>query len=143
MAFRDQDFLEFILDQLSGLPRVTHRRMFGAIGLYQGEHFIAIIDEGRLYFVTDDTTRPRYEASGMKPFQYAPGKFLRTYYEVPVDVLEDDGALREWAGEAAGAQKRRGAKAGRRPAPPAAGKAKGRATRKPGLRGPSKTGGPR
>lgn len=115
MAFRDQDFLQFILDQLSGLPRVSHRRMFGAIGLYQGEHFIAIIDEGRLYFVTDEETRPRYEASGMKPFQYAPGKFLHTYYEVPVDVLEDDGTLRQWAREAAAAQKRRGAVKRRRP----------------------------
>ena len=143
MAFRDQDFLEFIVDQLSGLPRVTHRRMFGASGLYAGEHFFAIIDEGRLYFVTDEATRPRYERAGMKPFQYAPGKFLRTYYEVPVDVLEDDGALREWALEAAGAQKRRGAKASRRPVPPAAGTEKGRATRTTGSRGPSKTGNPR
>jgi DNA transformation protein len=142
MAFRDQDFLEFILDQLPGL-RVTHRRMFGAIGLYAGEHFFAIIDEGRLYFVTDDATRPRYEASGMKPFQYAPGKFLRTYYEVPVDVLEDDGALREWARAAVDAQKRRGARSGRRPVPRTAGKEKGRATRTTGSRGPSKTGKPR
>jgi len=109
-ALRDQDFLEFVLDQLSGLRRVTHRRMFGAIGLYQGDQFFAIIDDGRLYFVTGEATRPRYEAQGMKAFEYAPGQFLRTYYEVPVDVLEDDGALREWAAEAVAARKKKPAK---------------------------------
>ena len=73
----------------------------------QGELFFAIIDEGRLYFVTDDVTRPAYEERGMKPFQYAPGKFIHTYYEVPVDVLEDDRELCEWARAAVAAQGRR------------------------------------
>jgi DNA transformation protein len=111
---RDQDFLDFVLDQLSGLRRVTHRRMFGAIGLYQGDSFFAIIDEGRLYFLTGESTRPRYEARGMKAFQYAPGKFLHTYYEVPVDVLEDDGALCQWALEAVDVQRTRSTKGRKR-----------------------------
>ena len=127
MSLRDQDFLDFVLDQLSGLGRLSSRRMFGAIGLYQGEHFFGIIDEGRLYFITDESTRPRYENAGAKPFQYAPGKFLRTYYDVPVDVVEDDAELSGWAREAVSVQKRR-----------SAGKTtKGRATRKRGSRGPA------
>ncbi len=104
---KDQDFLLFILDQLSLVRPITSRRMFGGIGLYQGETFFAIIDEGRLYFVTDDVTRPAYEERGMKPFQYAPGKFIHTYYEVPVDVLEDDRELCDWARAAVEAQGRR------------------------------------
>lgn len=108
MATKDADFLEFVLDQLSGLRGITTRRMFGAIGVYQGENFFAIIDDGILYFITDEQNRPRYEALGMKPFEYAPGKFLRTYYPVPVDVLEDDTELRAWAEEAVAVQKRKG-----------------------------------
>jgi len=104
---KDQDFLEFVLDQLARVKPITSRRMFGGIGLYQATTFFAIIDEGRLYFVTDDATRPAFEERGMKPFQYAPGKFIHTYYEVPVDVLEDDGALCEWARSAVAAQGRR------------------------------------
>lgn len=107
---KDGDFLEFVLDQLSRIPAVTSRRMFGGIGLYQGPVFFAIIDDGRLYFVTDDGTRAEFESRGMKPFQYAPGKFIRTYYEVPVDVLEDDTELQSWARAAVAAQERRGAK---------------------------------
>lgn len=107
---KDADFLEFVLDQLSRIPAVTSRRMFGGIGLYQGPVFFAIIDEGKLYFVTDDETRAHYESRGMGPFEYAPGKVIRTYYEVPVDVLEDDTELQAWAREAVAAQKRRGSK---------------------------------
>lgn len=104
---KDQDFMEFILDQLSALKSVTSRRMFGGIGLYRADTFFAIIDEGRLYFVTDETTRTAYTECGMRPFQYAPGKFIHTYYEVPVDVLEDDRALADWARTAVDAQTRR------------------------------------
>lgn len=104
---KDQDFLDFVIDQLARVKPITSRRMFGGIGLYQGETFFAIIDEGRLYFVTDEVTRPSYEDRGMKPFQYAPGKFIHTYYEVPVDVLEDDRELCDWARAAVAAQGRR------------------------------------
>ena len=104
MSPRDQDFLEFVLDQLSGLRRVSSRRMFGGIGIYKDEHFFAIIDEGRLYFLTDESTRERYKARGMKPFEYAPSKLITSYYEVPVDILEDDGELRTWAAESVSVQ---------------------------------------
>lgn len=110
---KDQDFLEFVLDQLSRVPTIVSRRMFGGIGLYQESTFFAIIADGRLYFVTDEETRAAFVTLGMKPFQYAPGKFIRTYYEVPVDVLEDDRELSAWARDAIAAQKRRSAKKGK------------------------------
>jgi len=110
MQKSDQDFLAFVTDQLTGLVSLSPRPMFGGIGLYQGTTFFGIIDEGRLYFVTDDGTRSRYEAQGMKPFQYAPGKTIHTYYEVPVDVLESDTDLLTWARDAVDAQKRRNEK---------------------------------
>ena len=97
---KNRDFLVFVLDQMAGLRRVSAKPMFGGIGLYCGEDFFAVIDEGRLYFCTDETTRARYEARGTGPFEYAPGKVLRSYYEIPVDVLEDDIELCEWAREA-------------------------------------------
>lgn len=104
---KDHDFLDFVLDQLADLKSVTSRRMFGGIGLYREETFFAIIDEGRLYFVTNETTRDAYTSRGMRPFQYAPGKFIHTYYEIPVDVLEDDRALCDWARAALAAQAER------------------------------------
>jgi DNA transformation protein len=60
---KDQDFLEFVVDQLQGLRGVSSRPMFGCIGLYSGDDFFAIIDQGRLYFCTDATTRGDYRAA--------------------------------------------------------------------------------
>ena len=53
----DNSFKEFVLDQLSALTDVRARAMFGAHGLYQGEHFFGILDEGRLFFKTNAQSR--------------------------------------------------------------------------------------
>jgi len=101
----DRDFLEFVLDQLSRLSDVTHRRMFGAYGLYEAGFFFAIVDEGRLYFKIDEESKRVYEEKGMKAFAPKPDMVLTSYYEVPVDVLEDEGELCEWALRAVEVQK--------------------------------------
>jgi DNA transformation protein len=95
----DNSFKEFVLDQLSALPDVHARAMFGAHGLYQGEHFFAILDEGRLFFKTDTQSQADYTARGMGPFTYeSKGKVMTmTYHEVPPDVLEQPQELVEWA----------------------------------------------
>ncbi len=85
------------MDQLHSLGHVTHRRMFGAYGLYRKEIFFGIVFEGRLYFKTDEKTRREYVECGMEPFRPNPRQTLKTYYEVPVDVLEDDRTLVQWA----------------------------------------------
>jgi DNA transformation protein len=111
----DSGFFEFVLDQLRALPAVRHRRMFGAWGLYHEDAFFGIVDDGRLYFLTDESTRPEYEAKGMKAFQPSADQTLKNYIEVPVDVLEDDTELCRWARTAAGVQRRKKGKRGKRP----------------------------
>jgi DNA transformation protein len=95
----DDSFKEFVLDQLSALPDVRARAMFGAQGLYQGEHFFAILDEGRLFFKTDAQSQSDYTARGLGPFTYeSRGKVMTmTYHEVPPEVLEQPPELVEWA----------------------------------------------
>jgi len=92
-------FKEFVLDQLSALPEVRALAMFGAHGLYQGDHFFAILDEGRLFFKTDAPSEADYTARGMGPFTYeSKGKVTTmSYHEVPPDVLETAPELVEWA----------------------------------------------
>ncbi len=95
----EDSFKAFVLDQLSALRGLRARAMFGAHGLYQGDHFFGILDEGRLFFKVSEATRPAYEACGMGPFTYqAQGKTQTMgYYEVPPDVLETPPELTEWA----------------------------------------------
>jgi DNA transformation protein and related proteins len=100
MAPKQDGFKDFVQDQLSGLPGLTHRAMFGGYGLYCGRVFFGIVHKGRLYFKTTATTAPRYREREMKPFRPNAKQTLNTYYEVPVDVLEDAGELTIWAQEA-------------------------------------------
>jgi DNA transformation protein len=94
-------FKAFVFDQLIGLPSVTCRAMFGGHGLYQNGVFFGIIHRGRLYFKTDEASRARYLARGMKPFRPTAKQTLKTYFEVPVDIIEDADQLAEWARQAA------------------------------------------
>lgn len=95
----DESFKAFVLDQLSALPGVRAKAMFGAQGLYQDELFFGILDEGRLFFKTDASSRADYVARGMEPFSYeSKGRTLTMrYYEVPPDVLENAPELVTWA----------------------------------------------
>ena len=95
----NESFKEFILDQLSELPELRAKAMFGAHGLYQGGRFFGILDEGRLFFKTDARSRPDYVARGMAPFTFeSNGRVIRmSYHEVPPDVLEDPQTLVAWA----------------------------------------------
>ena len=100
MAPKHDGFKDFVLDQLSDLPSLTCRAMFGGYGLYCGRVFFGIVQKGRLYFKTDATTAPGYRERKMKPFRPNTKQTLNSYYEVPVDVLEDAGELTIWARQA-------------------------------------------
>ncbi len=97
MAPKNDGFRDFVLDQLNELPGLTCQAMFGGYGLYCGRVFFGIIHRGRLYFKTNATTAPRYREREMKPFRPNATQTLTTYYEVPVDVLEDAEELTIWA----------------------------------------------
>jgi DNA transformation protein len=98
---KDDSFRQFVLDQLHALGGVRCRAMFGGYGLYQGERFFGIIHGGRVFLKTHEQTRPEYVARGMQPFRPNDRQVLKSYYEVPVDVVEDPDRLAEWAGRAA------------------------------------------
>jgi len=98
----DDSFKEFVLDQLSALPELRAKAMFGAHGLYSGVSFFGILDEGRLFFKTDAASAADYTSRGMGPFTYEMKGRVMTmaYHEVPPDVLEQPHELVEWARKA-------------------------------------------
>ena len=69
--------------------------------------------------VVDDDNRPKFEAEGSRPFSYRrKGKkkpVEMSYWEVPVDVLENPRSLCEWTREAHAAAARAKAKKGKKP----------------------------
>jgi DNA transformation protein len=97
---KQDSFKEFVLDQLAGMQPVTCRAMFGGFGLYHRDIFFGILHKGRLYFKTNDQSRPAYEEYDMLPFRPSDKQTLKNYYEVPLEILEQDDALIQWAREA-------------------------------------------
>ena len=102
----DDTFKEFVLDQLGASNPATGRTlqlraraMFGAHGIYAGDKFFGILDEGRLFFKTDAASAAEYTSRGMGAFTYeSKGKRLTmAYHEVPPDVLENAPELTSWA----------------------------------------------
>jgi DNA transformation protein and related proteins len=97
---KEDTFKDFIVDQLTALRGTTSRRMFGGHGLYRDGIFFGIVYKRRLYFRVSDDTVPAYRKFGMKPFRPNATQTLKTYYEVPVDVVEDAERLTAWAVQA-------------------------------------------
>jgi DNA transformation protein len=102
-----QEFMDFVVGQLSGFGEVTIRRMFGGAGLYLSGVFFGVIDDDRLYFKVDDATRNDYIEAGMSPFKpYGEEGYAMSYYEVPESALENPEQLSAWALKAADVARR-------------------------------------
>ncbi len=100
MAVSDE-YLTYVLDQLGCVGCVESRRMFGGAGIYFDGLFFALIADDVLYFKVDDSNRSDYEAAGMEPFRpFADKPNVMSYYEVPIEVLENKDRLHEWAQKA-------------------------------------------
>ena len=81
--------------------------MFGGHGLYQDEVFFGILHKGRLYFKMNDTTVQEYRKRKMKPFRPNARQTLKSYYQVPGEIIEDADALQSWAVKAIHCRKNR------------------------------------
>lgn len=96
------EYTEYVLELLEPLGRVRTVRFFGGVGVSIGDNQFAMIMGNSLYFVVDDSTRPKYEKAGMAPFSYLTKKGrvqVRRYYELPEEILTDPQALKLWASE--------------------------------------------
>ena len=103
-----EEYLDYVVDQLGCLGQVVSKRMFGGVGLYFDGLFFALIAGDVLYFKVDDENRREYQDAGSKPFQpYGDDSYSMSYYEVPVEVLENIDQLKTWARRAVAAAERK------------------------------------
>ena len=97
---KTQELADHYVDQLSSLGNITTRPLFGAVALYRQGQVFAMVWHGGLYFKVDDDSRKNYEAAASHPLGYeSQGEqhALKSYWEVPVDVVEDHQQLQQWA----------------------------------------------
>ncbi|MCI5221584.1 MAG: TfoX family protein [Candidatus Electrothrix sp. AR4] len=101
------DFLEYILDQLSAWRDVTAQRMFGGAGLFRDGKMFGLIADNVAYLKVDETNKDKFLVAGSAPFKPFPNKpTILSYFEIPPDILENPEELIEWADESLSIQKR-------------------------------------
>lgn len=99
MAVSDE-FMSYVLDQLSCWGGVSVRRMFGGAGLYREGKMFGLIADDVAYLKVDDASREDFVKAGSSAFDPYPELNKATvfsYYEIPPEVLEDREELRRWA----------------------------------------------
>ena len=93
----DENYVQFVLDQLSGVGDIQTRKMFGGVGFYKDGLMFGLIGTDKFYLKADETNVKDYEAVGMKAFMSERKGRGMPYYEVPADVLENVAKLKTWA----------------------------------------------
>ncbi|MGB3866754.1 MAG: TfoX/Sxy family protein [Xanthobacteraceae bacterium] len=94
---------DFLLDLFAAFGPVTLRRMFSGYGVSRDGINFALVLRGAVYLRADERTVPRFEAEGVKPFQYtARGKIitLGSYWRLPERLYDDPDELAVWASDA-------------------------------------------
>ena len=83
---------EGLQDSLTPLGDIRLKKMFGGYGVFEEEAMFALVDsKGVIHFKVDETNLAQYQAANAEKHARMP------YYQVPASVLEDEGALQEWA----------------------------------------------
>jgi len=102
-----KDFFEYIRYQFFDLDGMTTRSMFGGVGLFCDGKMFGVISNDVTYLKVNETNKEKYLLAGsspLKPFPHKPT--VLSYFEIPVDILEDLEELVEWAKEFLAIQKK-------------------------------------
>jgi DNA transformation protein len=94
------EFVDYVIDQLTAWADVSARRMFGGASLYCDGTMFGLIADDVAYLKVDDTNRKDFIKAGSAPFNPYPEKVKNAvinYYEIPADVLENPEKLVTWA----------------------------------------------
>jgi len=102
---------DVLIELFSGFGPVSLRRMFAGYGISVDGTTFALVLRGAIFLKVDDQTLPRFEAEGVKPFQYESRSRGRTvtvasYWQMPDRLYDDPEELAEWARLALGAAER-------------------------------------
>ena len=100
MRHKVMGYIDYIVDMLSSLENIRSRKMFSGYGIYKDKIFFALVLNDVLYFKTSESDRPTYQSYGSEPFSYTKKngqQVAMSYWQVPVDIIENQNKLIDWA----------------------------------------------
>ena len=107
----NNDFFEYVQDQLSQWSKIDKKRMFGIMGLFKEGLMFGMIAKDTVYLKVDDSNKSKYEHAGSKPLKvFKNNSEVRSYYELPAEVLDDSEEFIKWAKESFAIQIRKRSK---------------------------------
>ena len=93
----NEEFKNFVLDQLQGIGEVETKRMFGGIALLIKGSAFAKIKHDKVWLKVNNSNIADFENLGMNQYTYGENNSRKlNFYETPVDVIEDRDKLKEW-----------------------------------------------
>jgi len=95
-----EEYVSYIKEIMAPFGNCEFKKMFGSIGIFKDGVSFGGIMENVFRLKVDDTNREAYESRGMGPWQIPGKKMKMSYYEVPVEIMEDPKALKFWAEKA-------------------------------------------
>ncbi len=99
-----EDQIAFALELFEGLGEVTHRKMFGGLGLYHnGKIFAVMMSDGHVLLKAQGGFEKRVAAEGWQPWTYETksGATARMpYWRLPDVALDDPETATELARQA-------------------------------------------
>lgn len=93
----DEEFKNFVLDQLDNLITFESKSMFGGLALlYEGKAF-AKIKHNKVWLKVNDSTKDDFEKLGMIQYSYGKDQSRKlNFYEAPIEIIEDRDQFVEW-----------------------------------------------
>ena len=85
MSISDE-FVDYVIEQLSGWGEVSARKMFGGAGLYREGVMFGLIADDVAYLKADDSNRKDFVRAGASPFKPVPDKANQTLFLLLLQV---------------------------------------------------------
>lgn len=93
----NEEFKNFVLDQLQGISEFETKRMFGGLALLRHGSAFAKIKHDKVWLKVDNTNITDFESLGMSQYAYGKDNSRKlNFCETPIDVIEDRDKLKEW-----------------------------------------------
>jgi DNA transformation protein len=102
MKNNKSEFLQYALDLFNPLGKLTSKTLFGGNAILKNNITFAMVFDGSIYLKTDKNTVKKYLDLDSKPLSYKKNNktISLRYYEIPIEVLDDEDKLMQWAIEA-------------------------------------------